>query len=252
MNELESASDSAVKMCKRGLHLLTPDNLAPNGAAGNGTCRACKNATAKIRRLANLEKARESEKRRNLKHRRSRGMQEGNANARKTHCAQGHEYTEENTYWYGPDKKNRQCNICRAQRVRESWARHREKRLAEQRERYAADPEKYREGMRRWQQENREHSNLLGRLKKQRRRAAGTLSVADWELVLDVYGRACLACGKDEVTIDHVVPVSRGGANDISNVQPLCNWCNTSKATKTIDYRPEPWNVVMARADAVA
>ena len=111
-------------------------------------------------------------------------------------------------------------------RAREGvYARHRDKRIAALRAAYHANPEKYREGMRRWQQENREYSDLLSRLKKQRRRAAGTLTVDDSELVLHVYGQACLACGKDEVTIDHVIPVSKGGLNEISNVQPLCGFC---------------------------
>jgi len=33
----------------------------------------------------------------------------------KTHCPRGHEYTEENTYWY--QGKNRQCRQCRRCRV---------------------------------------------------------------------------------------------------------------------------------------
>ena len=64
-----------------------------------------------------------------------------------------------------------------------------------------------------------------------------SLTDADWVFVLEVYGNACLACDKPEVTIDHVVPVSKGGRNEIDNVQPLCGRCNTSKGTKTIDYR---------------
>jgi 5-methylcytosine-specific restriction endonuclease McrA len=170
-------------------------------------------------------------------------------NGQKTHCPKGHPYDGENTYWY---KGARQCRTCRAANNINSYYRHHAERRAYDKARWEADPDRYRAYSRKWQRENRERSNLLSRVKKQRRRRAGTLTVADWELVLEVYGPICLACGKSEVTIDHVVPVSRGGANDISNVQPLCNWCNTSKATKTIDYRPEPWDVVMARADAVA
>ena len=31
----------------------------------------------------------------------------------KTYCPDGHEYTEDNTYWVGPsDKKRRQCKAC--------------------------------------------------------------------------------------------------------------------------------------------
>jgi 5-methylcytosine-specific restriction endonuclease McrA len=128
----------------------------------------------------------------------------------------------------------------------ESWWRHRDKRLAENREWRLQNPERVRENLRRWVDENKDRSNLLNRLKKQRRRGAGILTAADWELVLETFGAVCLACGKAEVTIDHVVPVSAGGANTIDNVQPLCRWCNTSKGTKTVDYRPFPIMVLAA------
>jgi hypothetical protein len=56
-----------------------------------------------------------------------------------------------------------------------------------------------------------------------------------------MYNHTCLCCGRQEpeiaLTIDHVVPLSKGGAHDISNIQPLCGSCNTSKYNKTIDYR---------------
>lgn len=42
----------------------------------------------------------------------------------KTHCAAGHEYTEENTY-QAPDKTHRQCRTCGRQRQREWHARQR-------------------------------------------------------------------------------------------------------------------------------
>lgn len=39
------------------------------------------------------------------------------SNASKTHCTQGHPFTESNTYWY-PGKPHRACRICRRE-----WAR---------------------------------------------------------------------------------------------------------------------------------
>lgn len=58
------------------------------------------------------------------------------------------------------------------------------------------------------------------------------------EKVFKLHGDVCLRCGSDEhITLDHVVPVSRGGKNTISNLQPLCRSCNSTKGTKTIDYR---------------
>ena len=32
------------------------------------------------------------------------------------------------------------------------------------------------------------------------------------------------------MTIDHIIPKSKGGNNDINNLQPMCNTCNTKKA----------------------
>lgn len=42
-----------------------------------------------------------------------RGTGPSAINARKTHCKRGHEFTEENTYRYGPDLRFRICRKCR-------------------------------------------------------------------------------------------------------------------------------------------
>ena len=46
-------------------------------------------------------------------------------------------------------------------------------------------------------------------------------------------GKACKQCGcTDLLTIDHVVPLSRGGSNELENLQILCNKCNSRKGAK--------------------
>jgi 5-methylcytosine-specific restriction endonuclease McrA len=212
-------------------HPKSPENTAPNGR--NGTCRTCKNARQRERYAADLEASREAAKERMRKH---RGGLRGSANARKDACPQGHPYDDENTYVY---KGNRQCKTCRKQRVMESFERHKPKRVGEQREYYQRNRQKLIAYSLQWAKDNPERAALTSRLKKQRRRAAGVLTAAEWRQIQAKYGHRCLACGSDEpLTIDHVVPVSRGGANTAANVQPLCGPCNSSKATKTIDYRP--------------
>lgn len=87
------------------------------------------------------------------------------------------------------------------------------------------------------------------RLYKQRRRAlrranggAGTVTMADWEWVLEKYGTACLCCGDNcngKPTMDHVVPLALGGPHDKTNLQPLCALCNSVKGAAIMDYRPD-------------
>lgn len=35
------------------------------------------------------------------------------------------------------------------------------------------------------------------------------------------------------MTIDHIQPRSKGGTDDLENLQPMCNTCNARKADKT-------------------
>lgn len=57
-------------------------------------------------------------------------------------------------------------------------------------------------------------------------------------LVFNLHGRNCLKCGTNEkISIDHIIPVSKGGKDETLNLQPLCRRCNSSKGSKIIDYR---------------
>jgi len=46
-------------------------------------------------------------------------------------------------------------------------------------------------------------------------------------------GPACACCGTTEkLVVDHIVPISRGGSDDIANLQILCRRCNASKGAR--------------------
>lgn len=48
----------------------------------------------------------------------------------------------------------------------------------------------------------------------------------------------CVYCGSpDQLTLDHIVPVSRGGSDDIENLVTCCHRCNSIKGART----PEEW-----------
>lgn len=76
---------------------------------------------------------------------------------------------------------------------------------------------------------------------KHRRRARITASSRlprGWKSrLLELYPQ-CLVCGtEDNLTVDHIVPLSRGGTHTFDNLQTLCAHHNCVKGTKSLDYR---------------
>lgn len=72
-------------------------------------------------------------------------------------------------------------------------------------------------------------------------RKAGSpgLTAAAWENALAYYGDACAYCLTPEaaltrrLTVDHLLPVCRGGTNDTSNLAPACLARNQKKSSRT-------------------
>lgn len=68
----------------------------------------------------------------------------------------------------------------------------------------------------------------------------GVYNRKEWQEVLTKYGNKCLCCGSTEkITLDHIIPLSKGGTNTIENLQPLCSRCNRKKWKDIIDFRPK-------------
>lgn len=104
---------------------------------------------------------------------------------------------------------------------RNSRERHNEATQKRDRERYARDPDSYRY----WR-----------RVRKARiRGAAETHTQEEWDALLEYLEGRCAYCFEPATTLDHIVPIARGGTNAIENIVPACQSCNSSKSDNTLD-----------------
>jgi 5-methylcytosine-specific restriction endonuclease McrA len=123
-------------------------------------------------------------------------------------------------------------------------------------------PEKARISAKKWQKANPQRRKIIsnrynqkhpeaGRrsAKKYRRikfNAEGSHTQGEWELLKKQYGYICPRCKRQEpfmgqyrlyLTEDHIIPISKGGTDNIENIQPLCHSCNAIKGNRiTIKY----------------
>jgi len=83
-------------------------------------------------------------------------------------------------------------------------------------------------------------SFIQKRRELRKKKNGGKFSFNKWVLLKNKYDNRCLCCGKKEpeikLTIDHIIPISKGGMDCVENTQPLCMLCNQRKHDKTINY----------------
>ncbi len=144
------------------------------------------------------------------------------------------------------------CKDCRKayQRSRPYDKEHERRRnQTEERKKYHAA------NLKRWRREN----PLKAAAQRDRSRALrlnceGSYTIEEFGALCEKYGNACLRCGDRDapLTPDHVVPLSLGGSNWITNIQPLCRRCNSWKNARVMDFRPDtvPLNVPLPTTQA--
>lgn len=166
----------------------------------------------------------------------------------------------------GPrDHANARCRRCLAELRRERrrqnperergvararYRRDREKYRAEARARYAKNPEPYKRQAEQWRRRNPAKRSRIVSLHRDKRRAAGGRGVtsAQWRAILARTGGHCVYCLQPGRTIDHFVPIVRGGYHDVANVVPSCRKCNSAKHT----HDPITWASLNAGPPALA
>lgn len=186
--------------CKvaKSIDEFPPDRRNPNGKQGK--CRECRAANQRAYAQRYPDRKRESDKRYRQKH------PEGVKARKRAYATSNRERLNDLSAEWRKTNRDRRNEIVRAYRARH--------------------PESYRVTHQRYQ--------------ARKWAAEGSCTRAEWEAILERYAPngCCPACGQQvALTMDHVIPLSLGGTNDISNLQPLCNRCNAVKGQKIVDFR---------------
>lgn len=138
------------------------------------------------------------------------------------------QYSNRKDYWITYRKNN-------PEKTKLANARYRKingpKLLQTQKQDRIKNPEKYLEKARRHRANNPGLYSHYFHSRRDRLRSNGSFVVTKHELkrLLD---SGCFYCGQKATTIDHVVPVSRGGRHSIGNLVGACLSCNASKNSK--------------------
>jgi 5-methylcytosine-specific restriction endonuclease McrA len=88
------------------------------------------------------------------------------------------------------------------------------------------------------QRKRRRYAAAAAELRGAREIAARKSPFGSWKELCLYYGNRCVCCGqRATLTKDHVIPRSRGGPDNLANLQPLCRACNQAKGDRVADYR---------------
>jgi HNH endonuclease len=130
-------------------------------------------------------------------------------------------------------------------KYKKRWAAENEESLsASKRKHYERNRDEIVARSKKWAENNPEKVSQAKANNSRKRRAArhaspGRFTAEEFEALCASYQNKCLACGDTEAVLeaDHVVPLTKGGSDDIGNIQPLCGSCNRKKFVNIIDYR---------------
>jgi len=155
-------------------------------------------------------------------------------------CRGGRERTCKKCTYKGREKKEQKEN---QKKLRRKWyLENKNITLERQKKRYQENKERLQAYGRQHAKDNPEIYRAARHRRRMRKRSNGrndlTADQIRWMFENFPY---CVYCGnEDDLTVDHVVPISKGGENTLSNVVPACSDCNNKKRAKLIQHSSLP------------
>lgn len=115
-----------------------------------------------------------------------------------------------------------------------SYLKNKEKILKRNREKYKKTKGQRKEYLLHWARNNKDKIREYKHRRRARERNGNLTSSQIKQLFFN--HPYCEYCKKTEnLTLDHIIPVSRGGENTLSNVTVACQYCNASKHNKLLE-----------------
>jgi hypothetical protein len=232
-------SERTAKACTKCGEVKPLEEFSPDARARDGrqsSCRVCNRAASRARRAADPEKVR------------AKARAYWEANLDKVRAADRARYAANPEKMRAKARAQYAANPERARLAARAWyAANRERAVAAARAWGAANPEKVRAASRAWNAANPEQRAAMNRAwaannpgavvaSSARRRArlaaveVNDLTRDEWDAILAAADGRCAYCGKRrKLTMDHVIPISKGGHHTASNVIAACGPCNSSK-----------------------
>lgn len=156
------------------------------------------------------------------------------------------------------DGRGSYCRPCETAKALERVKRYQAKdpELTRERQRIYKAKESAKQAAKEWRQrpEQREILRVREKVRYARRRCpegSEGLNRATWSRIVAAFDGACCYCGtaEEKLTLEHIVPLSKGGTNKISNLAPACADCNGRKKNKFIEqFAPDIADSVKLRA----
>lgn len=245
---VESQSNLFEKWCNIGRHFVRLSGFAKAASKKDGLQTKCRGCHADYQRRNAVRLAKKA------RERRSANIEIHRARKHQYHLKNRERLNKKSSEYYWANRE--QTVEIRRERSRHYYKANREMLLAKGKERYWSNLDSERERKKRSNQ--REEAKVLARqagkrfyrkhkakvlAKAHRRRTAvGCFTSEQWLAKCAYWGWRCHLClgelNAQSATVDHRIPLSKGGNNWLANLAPACGFCNKSRGNRDeLQYR---------------